>query len=307
MLTIIGLAIVLFGVILIIQGIQGQKTLSRSLGGLAIIAGVLIAFFANAFVIVPPGRTGVVFNVIGGVQEQELSEGFHIVLPFLQRVTLMDTRKQTIDFVGADDISALSKEGLQIVTDATIIYRIDGTKAAELYQTVGTNYQNSIIRPTVRSKLRDVMAEFNAAELISTKRQEMQVILDKSLRDALQKDNIFLEELLVRDIRIPARISQAIEEKQAAEQEVQVEVNRREQAKIAAERAKITAEGERDAAIARAQGEAEALTLKGKAIRENPEIIQLEVAQRLAPSIQTIMLPAEGNFLLDMKNLIPGR
>lgn len=307
MLTIVGLAVAIFGIVLIIQGIQGQKTLSRSLGGMAVIAGVLIAFFANAFVIIPPGRTGVVFNVVGGVQEEELVEGFHIVLPFLQQVTVMDTRKQTIDFVGTDDISALSKEGLQIVTDATIIYRLDASKAAELYQTVGVNYQNSIIKPTVRSKLRDVMAEFNAAELISTKRQEMQLSLDQAISEALLKDNIILEELLLRDIRIPARISQAIEEKQAAEQEVQVEVNRREQAKIAAERVKIQAEGERDAAIARAEGDARALTLKGQAIRENPEIIQLEVAQRLAPSIQTIMLPSDGNFLLDMKNLIPSR
>jgi len=304
MLTMFGLAIIVLGIILIVQGVQAQKALYRSGGGLLLILGIAVAFLANAFVVIPPGRTGVVFNVFGGVQDQELSEGFHIVLPFLQQVTIMDVRKQTVDFVGADDISALSEEGLQIVTDATVIYSIKASEAATLYKTVGTNYQNSIIRPTVRSKLRDVIAEFNAAELISTKRQEMQIRLDKALGDALAKDNIILQELLVRDIRIPDRISQAIEEKQAAEQEVQVEINRREQAKIAAERAKITAEGERDAAIARAQGEAQALSLKGKAIRENPEIIQLEVAQRLAPSIQTIMLPADGNFLLDMKNLL---
>ncbi|MEZ4606299.1 MAG: hypothetical protein R2865_05705 [Deinococcales bacterium] len=64
------------------------------------------------------------------------------------------------------------------------------------------------------------------------------------------------------------------------------------------------AQGERDAAIAKAQGEAEALALKGRAIRENPEIVQLEIAQRLAPTISTIMLPNEGNFLLDVRNLV---
>lgn len=110
--------------------------------------------------------------------------------------------------------------------------------------------------------------------------------------------------MLLRDVRIPEAITQAIEEKQAAEQHVEVEENRRRQAEIAAQRRVVEAEGERDAQIARAEGEAQALALRGEALRANPEIIQLEVAQRLAPSIQTIMLPTDGNFLLDVRGLI---
>lgn len=68
----------------------------------------------------------------------------------------------------------------------------------------------------------------------------------------------------------------------------------------------IEAQGERDSAIAKAEGEAQALTLRGQAIRENPEIIQLEIAQKLAPSLQTILLPSDGNFLLDVRGLTNG-
>jgi prohibitin 2 len=304
MITLIGLGIIIFGIVLMIQGVQGKQARLRGLGGLTIIVGVLVSFLSNAFVVVPPGRVGVVFNVFGGVQEQEIGEGFHIVLPFLQQVTLMDIRKQSLDFTGADEIAALSKEGLQIITDATVIYSVLPSEASLLYQTVGSEFASAIIRPTVRSKVRDAIAGFNAAELISTKRQDLQAQIEASLSEALAENNIILEDTLLRDLRIPPAISQAIEEKQAAEQQVQVEANRREQARIAAERAVIEAEGQRDADIARAQGEAEALSLRGRSIRENPEIIQLEVAQKLAPSIQTIMLPAEGNFLLDVRSLM---
>ena len=66
----------------------------------------------------------------------------------------------------------------------------------------------------------------------------------------------------------------------------------------------IEAQGQRDSAVAKAEGEAQALSLRGKAIRENPEIIQLELVQKLSPSLQTILLPSEGNFLLDVRSLI---
>ena len=132
----------------------------------------------------------------------------------------------------------------------------------------------------------------------------MELDISEALDESLGKANISLIEVLLRDVRIPRSVSEAIEKKQTAEQQVAIEENLKLQAEISARRAKTIAEGERDAAIARAQGEAEALSLRGKAIRENPEIIQLEIAQKLSPSIQTIMLPSEGNFLLDVGGLM---
>ncbi|MDZ7707759.1 MAG: SPFH domain-containing protein [Trueperaceae bacterium] len=159
------------------------------------------------------------------------------------------------------------------------------------------------VRPEVRSQIRDAIGQYAAADLISTQRTDLQLGVEASLKDALEEDNILVLAVLMRDIRIPTTITNAIEEKQAAEQQVEVEENRRRQSEIAAQRRVIEAEGERDAAIARAEGESEALRLRGEAIRENPEIIDLEVAQRLAPGIQTIMIPSDNNFLLDLRSL----
>ena len=305
MVLLIGLAILVFGVVLIVQGVQSNQGSLRNFGGLAIAVGAAIAILSSAFVIVPAGATGVVFNTFGGVQDRERTEGFNLVFPFLQEVTLFNAREQSVTFAAEtnDAIAALSSEGLDIGVDSTVRFKITPSEASTIFQELGTDYVATLIRPKVRSLVREVVANFNAADLISSQRTAAQEEIRASLEAQLIEDNIELLDVLLRDIRIPESISNAIEEKQAAEQQVQIEANRREQSRIAAERAVIEAEGRRDSAIAEAQGEAEALTLRGQAIRENPEIIQLEVAQKLAPSIQTIMLPSEGNFLLDVRGI----
>lgn len=308
LLILIGLAIAVLGIVLIVQGVQGGQGNLRTLGGTAVVVGVVLAFLSSAFVVVPAGNVGVVFNVFGGVQDNELGEGFHIVLPFLQQVTLYDVRQQelTLSRSNGDEINSRSSEGLEITVDATILYQVVSDQAARLHQDIGTSYEQIRVRPEVRTQIRDSIAEFNAASLISTERTQVSQLIQTALAEALVVDNIRVLSVLLRDVRIPQTITSAIEEKQAAEQQVQVEENRRLQAEIAAQRRVIEAQGERDATVARAEGEAEALQLRGEAIRLNPEIIQLEVAQRLAPGIQTIMLPSEGNFLLDVRGLTGG-
>ncbi len=308
LLTLIGFAVVIAGFALLVQGIQRQQGGLGSLGVLLVAAGVVIAIFSRAFVIIGPGQVGVVFNIFSGVQDKERGEGLQIILPVLQQVEKFSAREQELTFASEnnDDIDALSQEGLSIGIDATIRYQIIRDQASTIYQTLGKDgdYQTTLIRPQVRSIIRNAVAKYKAVDLISTKRTELESDITTALNESLRKGNITLIEVLLRDVRIPRSVSEAIEQKQTAEQQVAIEENRKLQAEIAAKRAKTIAEGERDAAIARAQGEAEALSLRGKAIRENPEIIQLEIAQKLSPSIQTIMLPSEGNFLLDVGGLM---
>jgi regulator of protease activity HflC (stomatin/prohibitin superfamily) len=305
---ILGLIVAVIGLVLVVQGVQARRGGLSSIGGVVILAGLVVSFLGASFVVVPAGNVGVVFNIFGGVQDNELGEGFHIVLPFVQTVTLYDVRQKELTLAAetGDDINGRSSEGLEITADVTLLYQVDQAQAARLHQDIGPDYERIRIRPAVRTEVRDALAEYRAADLISVQRAELQRQIESSLVAELERDNVRVLRVLMRDVRIPVTITQAIEEKQAAEQQVEVEENRRRQAEISAQRAVVVAEGERDAAIARAEGEAEALTLRGRAIRENPEIVQLEVAQRLAPSIQTIMLPSEGNFLLDVRGLAGG-
>lgn len=308
LLLLIGGALVVLGAALLVQGIQNQAPKAR-LGGVAgIIAGAALAFLSYAFVVIPAGHVGVMFNVFGGVQDRELREGFHIVLPVLQQVTQYDVRQQeiTLATTTGDQINARSSEGLDIGVDVTVIYQVVASEAAKLHQDIGPSYVNVRLRPQIRTAVRDGIANYNAAALISTLRMDLQRGIEQSLATSLAPDNIRILGVLLRDVRIPTLITNAIEEKQAAEQQVEVEENRRRQAEIAAQRRVIEAEGERDAAIARATGEAEAIRLRAEALRGNPDLIQLEFAQRLAPTVQTIMLPTDGNFLLDVRQLAGG-
>ena len=301
----IGIVIIIAGVALLAQGIQNRRGAQRGLGGVLIAIGAGAAILSVSFVVVPAGHAGVLFNIIGGVQDDELGEGVHIVFPVLQHVVHYDVRQREITLAREtnDMIAGRSSEGLEITTDVTIIYQLTRDQTSRLHRQIGPDYEHVRIRPVVRSQIRDALADFRAADLISAERAELQRQIESTIVPELDKDNIRIMNVLLRDVRIPEAITAAIEEKQAAEQQVEVEENLRLRAEIAAQRVVVEAEGQRDAEIARAQGEAEALSLRGTAIRENPEIIQLEVAQKLAPSIQTIMLPSDNNFLLDVRGL----
>lgn len=299
------LACIVAGAAIAVQGTQTERAAVRNLGGFFVLLGVVSAALSQAFVVVPAGNVGVVFNVFGGVQDAELGEGFHLVLPVLQTVELYDIRQQelTLAVETNDQVSARSSEGLEITVDATILFQPAPSQVARLHQDIGPSYEAVRVRPEARTQIRDAIGQYQAAELIGSQRTQLQSAIQNSLREALEQDNVLVLSVLLRDVSIPEAITNAIEEKQAAEQQVEVEENRRRQSEISAQRRVVEAEGERDAAIARAEGEAAALRLRGESIRDNPEIVQLEVAQRLAPGIQTIMLPSDNNFLLDLRNL----
>ena len=306
-----GIVVAILGIFLLVQG--GGR---RALGAPLLIAGLAVAALSQSFVVVPAGHVGVVFNVLGGVQPTPLGEGLRLVIPGVQSVILYDARLKEVTLAkgrapagagtsGEDAITARSKEGLEIGVDVTVQYRIKREEAPQLHRNLGPGYLETLIVPQIRSKVRDAVGLFNAAELISTQRTQLEAAVTKELRENLDAQHIELVSVLLRRIDIPPSVAQVIEEKQTAEQQVQVEINRRRQAEIAAQRAVIQAKGERDAAILRAEGEARAIRLRGEALRQSPEVIQLTVAEKLAPNIQTIMIPATGNFLLDLRSLQP--
>ncbi|GIW33331.1 prohibitin family protein [Meiothermus sp.] len=309
MFLLLGIVVAVLGIFLLAQ--PGSR---RALGVPLLLVGLAIAAISQSFVVVPAGNVGVVFNVFGGVQPTPLGEGFRIVIPGIQSVILYDARLKEVTLAkgpapsgattpGEDAINARSKEGLDIGVDVTVQYRIKRDEAPLLHRNLGPNYLETLITPQIRSKVRDAVGLFNAAELISTQRTQLEAAVTKELREDLGAQHIELISVLLRRIDIPPSVAKVIEEKQTAEQQVQVEVNRRQQAEIAAQRAVVQAKGERDAAILRAEGEAQAIRLRGEALRQSPQVIQLTVAEKLAPNIQTIMVPTTGNFLLDLRSL----
>ncbi|WP_038058210.1 prohibitin family protein [Thermus amyloliquefaciens] len=304
----------LAALVLVLLGVAVFLTPKRAYALPLLGAGVLLLVLANSFVVVPAGHVGVVFNVLRGVQPTPLQEGVHFVLPGVQQVILYDARVKEVTLSAPHEgerradtsIRARSKEGLEIGVDVTVQYRILKDQAPRLHQEVGPGYLETLIVPQVRSKVRDAVGQYNAAELISTQRTALETSVIQGLEETLRQYHIELVSVLLREIRIPESVAKVIEEKQTAEQQVQIEINRRKQAEIAAQRRVIEAQGERDAAILRAEGEAKAIELRGRALKNAPEVVQLTFAEKLAPGVQTVFVPSTGNFLLDLRGLQGG-
>ncbi|AFV76703.1 prohibitin family protein [Thermus oshimai] len=305
MVNLLALALLGLGVALALR--PERRTLALPL----VVLGGVALLLANSLVLVPAGHVGVVFNVFRGVQPRPLGEGVHLVLPLVQQVILYDARVKEVTLSAPHEgerrvdtsIRARSKEGLEIGVDVTVQYRVLAAEAARLHQEVGPGYLETLLIPQIRSKVRDAVGQFGAAELISTQRTALETAVIAGLEATLQAYHIELVSVLLREIRIPEAVAKVIEEKQTAEQQVQIEINRRKQAEIAAERRIIEARAERDAAVLRAEGEARAIELRGRALKAAPEVVQLTFAEKLAPGVQTVFVPSTGNFLLDLRGL----
>lgn len=215
---------------------------------------VLVWFLPRMIVVVPAGTTGV-FELFGRVADQERSSGLNVINPFGKLVKMsIRTEEYTMSIVhaegrrtGADSIRALTSEGLEVDLDITVFYRLMEEKASDVYTTVGLDYDEVIIRPEIRSGIREVISEYAAKALYSEKRQEAGQEILKRLAVKLEQRGILVEDVLLRNIALPAKLTASIEEKLTAEQEAQRMEFVLQKEEKEAERKRIEAEGQRDA------------------------------------------------------------
>ncbi len=221
-----------------------------------VILGVLIigiALFASSIVVIDAGETGV-FSLFGKVSDQELSSGFHIINPF-GKVEKMTIRTQDYTMTstqgegqvkGVDTIAALTKEGLSVDLDVTILYRLNESNASDIYKDVGTMYDSKIIRPAIRSTIRKVVAQYDAKVIYSEKRSEVTAQINKELIEKLKLRGIIIEDTMMRNITLPLKLSNSIEEKLQAEQEAKKMEFVLDREKKEKERKIIEAEGQKE-------------------------------------------------------------
>lgn len=233
-----------------IKHMQNSKNLA-----LGIITGIfLLWLFFASIVVVDAGETGV-YSLFGKVRDTELRSGFHLVIP-LAKVTKMSIRTEEYTMsitqgegerYGSDAITSLTKEGLSVDLDMTVLYRINEEKASDIYREVGLKYDEKIIRPTIRTSIRDIIAQYEAKDIYSEKREEASKKIEEALKNDLEERGIIIESVLLRNVSLPANLSQAIQEKLQAEQEAEKYDFILEKEKKEKERKVIEAEGQRDA------------------------------------------------------------
>jgi len=210
-------------------------------------------FFASV-VVIGAGEIGV-YSLFGRISDQELKSGFHLVIP-LARIDKMSIRTEeyTMSIVsnegtraGNDSITALTKEGLTIGMDLTALYHVQEDKASDIYKNIGLTYDEKIIRPVIRTAIRDVVAGYDAKDIYSAKRAEVGNKIKDNIQTDLNNRGVILEELMLRDVRLPDNLAKSIQEKLQAEQESQKYDFLLEKEKKEKQRKVIEAEGQRDA------------------------------------------------------------
>lgn len=215
---------------------------------------ILVVLILNSITIVGAGQTGVV-SLFGKVRDQELRSGIHLVNPLanIDKISIR-TEEYTMSKAtaegkktGDDSITALTKEGLSVNLDVTAFYHLDEASASDLYREVGLTYEEKIIRPEIRSAIREMVAQYEAKDIYSDKRSEAAKNILVYLNNKVGIRGIVVEDLLIRDVTLPANLSQSIQEKLKAEQESQRYDFVLEKEKKEAERKTIEAAGQRDA------------------------------------------------------------
>jgi len=189
---------------------------------------VFLAIGASSFKIIDPGKVGVQV-LFGKVQEGVLESGLHIINPMYDVTTFdIQTQNYTMSAVnnegqkeGDDAIRVLSSDGLEVTIDISVLYKVNPFKAPYIFQNIGVDYVDKIVRPVARTAIRDNAVNYQAVDLYSVKRQEFQAKINQTIEQSFAKRGLELQQILVRNIALPASVKASIESKINAEQDAQ--------------------------------------------------------------------------------------
>ena len=247
--------LIILGIVVLIVSFSMGKMDSpfhRFAGGLRILSVIfiLLGIFTSCLKQIDAGYVGVK-SLFGKVQPDVLNSGLNFINPLVE-VKELDTRTLNYTMSGVHDegtktgddaIRVLTADGLEVTIDLSVLYRIVPADAPRLIKEIGVNYEDKIVRPITRTRIRDNAVYYEAVSLYSTKRDEFQNRIFKTIDDDFRKRGLLLENLLVRNITLPTPVKAAIERKIQAEQEAQQMQFVLQKEKQEAERKRVEAQG----------------------------------------------------------------
>ncbi len=265
--------------------------LGSFIGGLLVIVGA-----AAPFVEVPAGNVGVLMN-FGQVQAGTLEPGLHIVTPIVQHVAYVDTRVQPHQF---QEIDAASKEYQTVKLTGTMNYHVDGQYASDLYQRVGTDFASKVIDPAFNDYIKAVVPTYTVDSILGA-RDEIRSKAKEALAVNLAQYHIIVDDIYIANISFSDSFQQAIEQKQVAQQQVQTEQQVLAQKQIQAQQAVVAAQGQADAQVALAKGQAQSNDLVNSSLSD--KVLQYQLINKLSDKINVMLVPSGNGFILDLKSL----
>ena len=214
------------------------------------IVGIVLGLGVLSVKQIDAGELGVQ-SLFGKVNPRVLESGLNIVNPLIEVRTFdIKTQNYTMssvhdegDKAGDDAIRVLTADGLEVIIDLTVLYRVVPSETPRILKEIGIDYKNTIVRPITRTKIRDNAVYYDAVSLYSVKRDEFQGKIFKSIEKDFKERGLFLEQLLVRNITLPISVKSSIESKINAEQDAQKMEFVLQKEKQEAERKRVEAQG----------------------------------------------------------------
>jgi regulator of protease activity HflC (stomatin/prohibitin superfamily) len=273
-----------------------------------LIAIVMILVLAKPFTIIEEGQRGIL-STNGKYQNQALLPGLHFIVPIIQRVYIVDTRVRIINYASRIEASAgnaaginakpaitvLDKRGLPVSIELTVQYRLNSQFAAQTISNWGFSWEDKIINPVARDVVRNVVGKYDA-ESLPQLRNKIATEIDTSIRakvNALENTPANLESIQLREIILPAKVKEQIENVQVAKQEVQKAQQQVQRAKQDALKRAAEAEGIAQKKRIEAQGIADAITIEAKAKAKANLIIAKSLTTKL---LQLEQIKTQGKF-----------
>jgi regulator of protease activity HflC (stomatin/prohibitin superfamily) len=249
------MVIIVIGIVILIVGIVAAKADPHIYAFRSMIKGagvvvMLIGLSISSIVQIEPGQVGVQ-KLFGKVNTRILESGLNVINPLVQ-VVIYDVRTENYTMSGImdegakqgdDAIRVLSADGLEVIIDLTVLYKVVPSEAPRILKEVGTDYRNVLVRPICRTKIRDNAVYYDAVALYSTKRDEFQSRIFTTIETNFKERGLMLEQLLVRNITLPASVKATIESKINAEQEAQKMTFVLQKERQEAERKRVEAQG----------------------------------------------------------------
>lgn len=206
-----------------------------------IIFASLLALFFSGCSIIRPGEVGV-RQTLGKLSDKTHTQGAILYFPFTTKVIKTSIQINDIEL----SLSLPSKEGLSIVAQISILYKIEQSSVPTLIRNLGLEYEN-IITNVFRSASADVCSQYFAKDMHSGKRAEIEEAIKIKMNQTLSKQGIMVEAVLMKSIQLPQGLANSIEQKLQAEQDAMRMEFVIQQEKLEAERKIIEAAGTRDA------------------------------------------------------------
>jgi regulator of protease activity HflC (stomatin/prohibitin superfamily) len=249
------MVLIILGVIFFILGsalLKAEPKVTRIAKPFRIIGLVMmgLGLVTSSVRQVDAGYVGVK-TLFGKVQKETLSSGLHFINPLMD-VTFIDIKTQNYTMSGVHDeglksgddaIKVLTADGLEVTIDLSVLYRVNPAETPKLITDIGVNFEDKIVRPITRTRIRDNSVYYDAISLYSTKRDEFQSRIFKTIETDFKQRGLVLENLLVRNITLPASVKSTIEQKINAEQEAQKMQFVLQKEKQEAERKRVEAQG----------------------------------------------------------------